>query len=239
MTNEQREKLQQILAALDENALIALKNKGLVRRAAKDLADGGLTHEEIDEAILVHGQGWTVTMPPEGPTRATDDTKATGITRQILTAILYLQQEWLTDQPGEKSIGPDESLEEAILAITTDDLQKWGGKTTLREAMPLTENATLEVEHTSGLALRLVKHEIEARLLPGHSSTLPAKKLLDQILTTAPKSQHKKWAIVAVLAFQRSRGIQATLPEASSKKTSEGPRTREEILLSEIGRAHV
>ena len=98
MTDDDRVKLRLILQGCDETGLVALANKGLVSRAQKDLEVGGITIEENDAAILVRGPDWVVTMPPDGPTRATDSTKASGVTRQILTA--GSAQRPLDDFPG-------------------------------------------------------------------------------------------------------------------------------------------
>src|SRR5207247_2032330 len=51
----------------------------------------------------------------------------------------------------------------------------------------------------------LVTHDVEARLLPGKPKKSPGR-LLERVLTTAPKAQHKRWVVAAVLAFQQSRG---------------------------------
>ena len=67
MNADDRDRLRRILATFDEAGLVALANKGLVRRAQKDLEAGGLTHEETDAAMIVRGPGWVVTMPPDGP----------------------------------------------------------------------------------------------------------------------------------------------------------------------------
>ena len=84
MNTDDRDRLRRILATFDEAGLVALSNKGLVRRAQKDLEAGGLKHEETDAAVVVRGPGWVVTMPPDGPAHAADDTKASGVTRQSL-----------------------------------------------------------------------------------------------------------------------------------------------------------
>src|SRR3954469_5076839 len=94
MRDDDREKLTRILTAFDEAGLVALADVGLVRRARKDLEAGGVTHEETDAAVIVRGADWTVTMPADGPTQATDTTKAPGITRQILAATIYLREQW-------------------------------------------------------------------------------------------------------------------------------------------------
>src|SRR5262249_51679095 len=150
-------RLQQVLASFDEAGLVALANKGLVRRAQKDLEAGGLKVEETDAAVLVHGPDWVVTMPPDGPTRATDTTKASGVTRQILTATIYLRDHWAKSAttagepeasvPGESPAPPgtdapavpSDELLEALLNLDLDDLQKWAGKTILREALALVQ----------------------------------------------------------------------------------------------------
>jgi len=95
MNSESIARLKRNLAAASDDALVALANRGLLRRAAKDLKKGPPpTVGEADDALLVRGAGWMVTMPVEGPAAATDDTSATGMTRQILQATLYLRDHW-------------------------------------------------------------------------------------------------------------------------------------------------
>src|SRR5262245_342563 len=77
-----RERLRVILNSLDEVGLVALANKGLVRRAAKDFASITMQVEETEVALIVRGPDFTVAMPPDGPAKAKDDTKASGVTRQ-------------------------------------------------------------------------------------------------------------------------------------------------------------
>src|SRR5205085_215607 len=118
MNAEERGKLRRILASFHEAGLVALANKGLPRRAQKDLESGGVSHEEMENDVLVRGPGWTVTMPTAGPACATDDTKASGTTRQILTATLYLQQHWAKEVPADTAPSSDaESLADALLAL--------------------------------------------------------------------------------------------------------------------------
>ncbi len=240
MKPEDRTKLQRILASFDEAGLVALANKGLVRRAQKDLEAGGLEYEETEDAVLVRGPGWTVTMPADGPTRATDTTKATGVTRQILTATIYLRDQWAfapsgDAPPTEAEPAPAstevETLTQALLGVTVEDLQKWAGKTTVKEVFALLGSSLdVEVETHAGLTLRLTRHDVEARLLPFRSGRSSAK-LLDQVLTTAPRSQHSRWVVAAVLAFQRSRGLQPRLPEESATTEAAGaPVSQRQVL---------
>jgi hypothetical protein len=257
-----RERLRAVLKSFDEVGLVALANKGLVRRAAKDLRDTTLRVEEKEDALLVHGPDFTVTMPPEGPVKASDDTKATGITRQILMATMFLRDSWaaaeetrprnedeshqpdasardappsppgtLPEPEGGRRAAPDQqSLQAAILALTHEHLQKWAGKNVMREALFLARaNPRLEVEMHSGLALRFVDHEVEARILPGTDTS--ASRLLDAILTTAPKSSHSRWVVATVLALQQHWG-KSIEPQSTTILAEKGdsPRTRTEVL---------
>lgn len=135
MTPADQHTLRQILQTFDETGLVALSNKGLVRRATKDLEAGGLRWEEADSVMLVYGPGWKVTMPPTGPADAQDDTPATGITRQILTATLFLRDHWSlpgksqtvpNEVAGEFSSAPSHNIEKTIeksVAETTSTIQ--------------------------------------------------------------------------------------------------------------------
>ncbi len=243
MNDEPRERLRHLLAGFDEAALTALANKGLVRRAQKDLEAGGVSHEETDAAVLVRGPGWVVTMPPEGPVRATDDTKATGVTRQILTATIYLRDQWASVGPASRA-GPEgaarlaaptegETLAQALATISVAQVEKWAGKTACKEALALlTPTTETQVETHAGVTIRLVRHEVEARLLPGvHGAS--AARLLDEVLTTAPKAQHKRWVAAAVFALRQSRGVTLRRPDEEALVAPPGaPVSREQLLAA-------
>lgn len=255
MKPEDRANLKRILAGFDEAGLVALANKGLVRRAQKDLEAGGLAWEETDAAVIVQGPGWNVTMPPSGPQQATDNTRATGVTRQILMATIFLRDRWAPadssevpsghepSRPAEATNPPEtnlagsssevEVLAQSLLDISLDDLRKWAGKTIVREAVALVRSGLeVEVETHAGVTIRLIRHEIEARMLPGFRSR-SASKILDEILTTAPRSQHKRWVVVALLAFQQSRGRTIESVEDAALIEPEGaPLTRQQLLIS-------
>lgn len=251
MSPADRDKLKGILAAFDEAGLAALASVGLVRRARKDLEAGGVSHEEADAAVVVRGPDWAVTMPPDGPTKATDTTQASGVTRHILAATIYLREQWVgvaappAAGPTEASPplaavvptgpSPGEVLAEAVTAITVDDLRKWAGKTALRDALSVvTQAPEVEAETHAGLVIRLVKHGVEARLFAG-SGGKPAE-LLDGVKTTAPKAHHARWVAAAVLAFQQSRGKRIEAAESAGPAAAAGsPVTRTQVLESARG----
>src|SRR5208282_2929829 len=97
MAPEDRERLRAVLRSLDEVGLVALANKGLVRRAMKDLPTCTIQVEETDNALIVRGPDFTVTMPPQGPAQAKDDSKSSGVTRPILMASMFLRDRWAAE----------------------------------------------------------------------------------------------------------------------------------------------
>jgi hypothetical protein len=228
-----------VLRSLDEVGLVALANKGLVRRAVKDLSACPMSYTETDDAVVVRGPDFTVIMPPDGPVKASDDTKASGVTRQILMAAMFLRDGWAaaeapvaaTPAPAEASTtpGPAADLEAALLEITHAHLLKWAGKNVWHEALLLAEaRPRLEVETAKGLAIRFVDHEIEARILPG-SDTTPAR-ILDGMLTTASKTVHARWVVAAVLAFQQHKGRSIARPRNTlAPLVKDAPQTRPQI----------
>jgi len=306
MLEADRIKLATMLCDVDENFLVALANKGLVRRAQKDLEGQTLKIEETDNAIKIVGPDWTVMMPVEGPAKATDDTIASGITRQILAATIYLRDHWSQTvlsppedmertRPGctpeepttslvYESTIPDATMErtrpgctpdrpevpqnsesatprinesatislksesatlrETLLSLTVDDLSKWAGKKLVSDLLILLNEATeLEVESKLGLLLRLPQHGIEIQVMPGKERGL---KLLESMLSTAPKQLHKKWVATAILLLQMQEGKDLKL-SAVARNDIESPRTQMQVLqesrkllvsMMDIGVAH-
>jgi hypothetical protein len=236
MNPADRDKLRRLLKSFDEAGLVALANKGLVRRALKDLAGATLTFEETDTEVVVRGPDWTVVMPPEGPAHAKDDTKATGVTRQILMATAFLRDSW-GDAPAEAGapadVPPPPSLDElqtTIENLTLEQLRKWAGKTVCREAELLAQNTTrVDVELGANVTLRLVEHDIEVRVFPGPTT---ANALLDQALASGPKATRPRSIVAAVLAFQRQRGKVLTAEPARLREAAGAPRTRAAVLAA-------
>jgi hypothetical protein len=243
--------LKRILASFDEAGFVALSNKGLVRRAQKDLETGGLRVEEGDDELVVRGVGWTVWMPAGGPSHARDDTRASGVTRQILAAAMFLRDRWSPASTAACSTATAESapkrgrkskaakapregehLHNALLDLTMDDLEKWAGKTLLREILAvMPDNLHLEVELHVGLTLRLPEHDVELRLLPASEKKT---RLLDRMLSTAPKALHERWVLTAVLGLLRKHGKNIQPPEETTAESGSAVRTRPALLQATV-----
>jgi len=252
-------RLRRTLAALTDDALVAFANRGLVRRAAKDLEGAGdLAVEEAEHAVIVRGAGWTVTMPVDGPMSATDDTPATGVTRQIVTATMYLRDHWVAGEFGTKELpsvdndAANEAIEAAaqrLIDSSPSDLFKWSGKTPLLEASAaLGTVVEAAISLSPHLAVAFAEPGVQVVLLTDR----PAKslrRLLDQFKTTADKSEHARWVMLAVLALKQSAGKQTLIEDDPAADLTEAisddrrrVSVRAQILLSSIaasGIAHL
>lgn len=217
MDAEELARLRRNLDAATDEALVALANRGLVRRAAKDLEQAPpFTVELRAAAVLVHGVGWTVTMPADGPAAATDNTPATGVTRQIIAATMFLRDHWRlegaqtpTETDAESGQLRDEAIEEAAERLSeapAGELFKWSGRTPLLEASAAVGSVgKAAISYAPHLTVEFPEPGVRVVLMTDR----PAKslrRLLDQFKTTAGKSEHPRWVLQAVLALKQSRG---------------------------------
>lgn len=229
MQPDDQRRLRRNLDAADDDALAALANRGLVRRAAKDRL--GITNWTIDESesgLTVRGDDWTVTMPPAGPTEATDDTTASGITRQILAATMHLRDHWHPPGPGQtgddgggesidaEPVQPDQSAGR-LAGLSIPELFKWAGKTPVLEASARIQRES-EVAISDVPTLSVVFSGANVRVVRmGDADAKTTAALLDQFKTTAAPSDHAMWVMMAVMACKRAAGIDtaaASDPEA-------------------------
>src|SRR5262245_65556568 len=90
--------LRAVLAVFDDTALEALTNKGIVRRAAKDVEAGKVTIiEETQARIVAAADGETVEVDAGGPRKARCSCLAAGICRHKVEVGLALRER---DAPG-------------------------------------------------------------------------------------------------------------------------------------------
>src|SRR5258708_818479 len=86
-------KLADLVAGFDDASWEALANKGLLRRARKEI-EKGLPIEiagETANALEVTVPPFVVSIPASGPAKATCSCPAPGVCQHILAAGLYLQ----------------------------------------------------------------------------------------------------------------------------------------------------
>lgn len=207
---------------LDDDALAALANKGLVRRAHKDVqANPPKLNEASADKVLLQIEDCTVDIA-EVLSQSRCTCPATGVCRHILAALLFLRESAseITDAAGTGF-----SAEE-VMALTDEMLQAWAGKAKSRKAtQALAFGLPVEFEEAATLLIRFPTWNVTCRWLPGAG-------LAGTICSchSAAPCEHR---VAAVLAYQVAKGQRRIAPEAASMEASAGaPRTRAEVLVS-------
>ncbi len=225
-----RARLQEQLARYDDESFAALANRGLLRRAQKDLERLSVqVSEDGDTQVVVTVGEQHITFDEGGPAKARCDCPAAGVCQHILAAALGLRQlaEAGSETPSEAaSHGPadapalrpsdaDESpadplapLREALLAISAASLVRHAGKAGYRWAWQCVQDhedaAWLRIGGSSHLVLSLQQPRLTLRYMGGG---------LDQLIADVALAKIEKYQVAAVLAFQRAHGQALTPPE--------------------------
>ena len=212
--------LRETVALYDDDALSALANKGLLRRAYKDLESTTLTVLEDGDGVRIDvGEAVVTLAVPLQTSRCT--CPASGVCRHILLALLWLKQEApVTDAPAADTSPGDE-----ICALTDEVLQRWASKPLLRKAMQRLANG-LPVTWEEGQTINFAfpDQELTCRWLPGQG---PEGMVCD---CHAPQCcEHR---VMALLAYQASRGLREITAEVESTPREAQDRT---AVLEAIG----
>src|SRR5215475_10946341 len=225
-------KLRQLVASLDSSALEALANKGLVRRAQKDLERGIDVRVvgETDSVLRFKIADVEVSLPESGPATAKCSCPAAGVCQHILTAVLFLQKP-TAETASEASAStadakPQTSATEELMAITPEQLEQWAGKATFKAGMKLAAQFTPEIVRERSIRIRFLSMNSEVRFIPGGG--------LDGIIVSGGKGDGRALIVAAIIGFQRAEGKDWAIPaDVTALEASEGaPRTRAEVLES-------
>jgi hypothetical protein len=212
---------------LSDNTLAALANKGLLRRAQKDLeaAPPQIKEERADALVLLFArENCTVTLPAAGPAKATCTCPADACCRHMLAGALWLRAR-AQEAPAqaEDTPKPDE-----LLQSTEAQLIAWaGGRKLYRQMADELAFGELEIEmETEGknTLFRLPHYGQVVRALAGAG--------LDGVICSC-KHAHCEHAVAAVLYYQAQHGRPLPVsPEKLLTAKAGTPRTREEVLTS-------
>lgn len=223
-----------LLARFDDDAYVALGNRGLVRRARKDLEQHQVDIVEQGAAHVVLGFGTQrIRFDPRGPAHAQCDCPAMGICQHILAAAIGLQQTLQASairkgQADEPALDPLAPLRATLLAMTAAELARHAGKAGYRWAWQYVQD--LEPEHAlviSGcqhLVLALQRPRLTLRYLGGG---------IDALIADAELTQIAKYRVAAVLALQRAHGRELTPPEPAGGRRIRAPARSVDHTLSE------
>jgi hypothetical protein len=225
-------KLRQLVASLDSSALEALANKGLLRRAQKDLERGVETKilGETGNTLRLKIAEFEVSLPDSGPATAKCSCPAAGVCQHILTAVLFLQKataETASEAPASTAGAEAQtSANQELMAITAEQLEQWAGKATFKAGMKLAAQFNPEVVRERSIRIRFPSMNSEVRFVPGGG--------LDGIIVSGGKGDGRPLIVAAIIGFQRAEGKDWQIPaDVSALEASEGaPRTRAEVLES-------
>jgi len=193
------------LSVFDDAALEALANRGLLRRAARDLETGKVTVVAEDAAaITILADGERVDMTAAGPRTARCSCPATTVCRHKLAAVLLLRN---GAGPAESGGSTETAVADPladVLAVPPDRLRKWAGRANLRAALDILGETAPAIEREgTGLQIRLGTVWPSVMILAGQ---LGRGEGLDSIISKVAPSRRRALHAAAVLAVWRAQG---------------------------------
>jgi len=222
-----------LIAGFDEGTWEALANKGLVRRARKDLESGiSVEVEESGDLLRFKVPPYQVTMPSAGPAKASCTCPARGVCQHVLTAGMWLQTNVGLTRIGKESHQSDvvtpEKIEEEMLAITLEQLQQWAGVAAIREARQMATSGKRSGGTSGVVTIDFPDQGIQTRYTPGGG--------LDGIIVSGgTRNRQQTAAVAAVLFIHRANNRLEDEPVSTQQvleEASEAPRSRAEVLLA-------
>jgi hypothetical protein len=209
-----RDELQAQLQHFDDEAFAALANRGLLRRAQKDLEKAApeLATEGAEELVLRVGEH-RVTFDRRGPAHARCSCPATTICQHVLTAALTLQR------LPHSTTGPQapRDLHALLMAIPVAALAEHAGKAGLRWAVQFALDLDLlrdvQVATDKGIVITFRQPRFTARYAGGDVASF----VLD-----ADFAAPAKYRAAAVLTYQRAHGMAPTAPAPTAARLDLG-----------------
>jgi hypothetical protein len=222
------------VALFDNAALEALGNRGLLRRAQKDIEKGGILRieQESPGAIVLTVDSWRVRIPAGGPAQATCTCPSVSICQHVLAACLFLRKQAAAEPPvtaeQPHAGGGPAAVRQELLAYTAERLVQWAGKKALRDALAtLQGNWRVEITEREIVTIHIPELNVTCRYGPSGG--------LDSLIVSDGPADTKKAAVLAILAYQRAHGVthEITAEDAGALTDARGaPRNRGEILAA-------
>lgn len=217
--SELQRELRRMLAAFDDDALAALANKGLLRRAAKDLEKEMPTvAEQSAEAMVLAVGEHRVRIDRGGPAQAKCTCPATTTCQHVLTTILALQRLPVRDDGAavaaeDGAAAPDAAgLHEALMAIDAEALRAHAGAQGHRWAVQFARDFDLQqhlrVEAKRAVVITLLRPHLVAHFAGGGVEAM--------VVDGMPRNVEKHRAAV-VLVYQRAHGRELGDDEAAPR----------------------
>lgn len=193
-----------MLSAHDAAALEALTNKGLVRRAMRDIEAGRV--RQLDET-RVEVEDQTVTLTPESPRSQDCPCSATGVCRHTVTAILFLRDK---APPDAATHVPILSAREEILALCEADITRFAGGD-FAPALILAAAGAEAVQEGEMLVVTLSDASHPVQFIPGKGPSGAVFK--------GAASRKRLMVTAALLAFRSAEGLALSeMPDAGTDR---------------------
>ena len=204
---------------LDNDALTALGNRGLLRRAKK-LAGVEVVEKALD-TVRFQVDGHAVTLR-EDLQHATCSCPATGMCAQILAVLLHLRDEaGPTAEPA--AVGPE------LQALSVDEVDAWAGKALIRQALRLrAQGVVVELAQADDGWFEIAELNATVRWIAGNG--------LRGMTCSHHDANPCLHRVLALVALQLDTGLREPTGMEELRASRGAPRSREEILgaLSDV-----
>jgi hypothetical protein len=193
-----------VLGRYDDEAWIALANRGLLRRARKDLETLEVrVTAETDEGVEVAVGDRTVRIGVAGPGDAACSCPSAVTCQHIITAGLWLA----SVAPGPAGRPAADRLHDDLMAIDAAALTSYAGRPGYRWAHQLVDDQATPpaVTRDGYLAVTFERPGLTIRYLGGG---------LDGLVLDQPVPDTARFRVAAVLAWQRAHGLVLPPPPA-------------------------
>lgn len=211
-----------IYRSYDDDALVALANAGLLRRAAKDVEAGKVEWlEQSADAGVIGADGQRVSLDAKGLPQARCDCPAPGMCKHILGAVLWLRGQGEAAGPESDSAAPAVAApapEEEILAFDLNALFKAVGRAGVRQAFTPALLAPTIASQPNGLAFEWPELRLSCRYLCGLG--------LAGMVSELPARDRDGVHLAALLAVWRAAGRAVPMPEWLAAERIEVPDDR-------------
>ncbi|MBE9140262.1 SWIM zinc finger family protein [Nodosilinea sp. LEGE 07088] len=205
-TEDLLERLRPQLLSLDDDALAIAASKGLVRRARKELEQGGDLQLQIsgDRASVVV-EDYTVTLPTHNLLEATCTCPAANLCRHILVGCLWLRSQLPAQPPAAAAAAVLPSPQ--LPAYSLEELSAWAGKTTLRDGFAFLAREFPQTEGDDPITVHFPQANVTCR----YSSSTG----LTGMLCTCKARRVCPHQVAAVLTMLQSQGTTPALSTVS------------------------
>jgi hypothetical protein len=214
-----------VLGRYDDEAWIALANRGLLRRARKDLETLQVrVASEATEGIEIAVGDLTVRIGATGPGEAVCSCPSLVICQHIITAGLWLASAAPEPSDQPEAVPATESLHDELMAIDAATLTAYTGLPGYRWAHQMIEDQATAPSVTRGsyLTVTFEQQLMTIRYLGGG---------LDGLVVDQSVPHAERFRVAAVLAWQRAHGLvlpPPPAPRARARGESESSISRSE-----------